>query len=553
MSQRVAVGFSPTETRSSAAWPERILIWLEPHLLRVHLALIVITAWHSVTFFHPDEHFQVVEFTGLKLGFAAEEEMAWEYGARVRPFFQPALYYAVARPLVALGFDDRFHLAFVLRLASGLLAFFALIRLLRVSEGWFSTSEGLRQRLRWLTLVGCLPYLSVRTSSENLTQSFFLLGLALVMDRQTPDREAAPGGLTSRSAFDLPVGRALAAGLLFGMAFECRFQTAFAIVGLGAWLLAVGRVRARTAFALGSGFVLTLLLALLLDRWGYGEWVFPPWSYARVNLLEGKAAEFGTKWFFAYLHITLANIFAPVVVLAIVGLTLCWLRRPYHVLTWVTVPFVLAHSLIGHKEERFLFPIMLLSLVGAALGFEAVGGYGHRLVAPATRFLTTRFRSFQSTRVYRGLLLWNLAGMTLLALYPLGWRPHLQFAEWAYRSLEGPVHFVTDDPSLIPDYPFYRRHPWHTHVTGPGQRPSAIATVGAPCYWVQRHPFTGPSEGDADPALNFTEFPGAGSTWVRTHVWPYVHELREGLVALGHQQKRATWLSAYEVRPASAR
>jgi hypothetical protein len=39
------------------------------------------------------------------------------------------------------------------------------------------------------------------------------------------------------------------------------------------------------------------------------------------------------------------------------GLLLFWIRFPRHLLTWVTLPHFLVHSLIAHKEIRFLFPI----------------------------------------------------------------------------------------------------------------------------------------------------------------------------------------------------
>ena len=213
MSAHEALAAPELESPARRSHRGRLHAWLrtqEGRLLAFNLVVTLITAWTSVTFFHPDEHFQTVEFVGFKLGFTPEQELPWEYKAGVRPWLQPALYYVLLRPLVALGLQDRFLLAFVLRLCSGLLAFGGLLALVRASACWFESEEARRLGLRWLTLAGCVPYLAVRTSSENAAASFFLLGFALLMRELRPDRAAAsplPAAYSawpSRRAFTSP-------------------------------------------------------------------------------------------------------------------------------------------------------------------------------------------------------------------------------------------------------------------------------------------------------------------------------------------------------------
>lgn len=522
-------------------------------LLLLNLVVTLITAWRSETFFHPDEHFQIIEFAGLKLGFTRPDELPWEFEDRLRPFMQPALYYALLKPLVSLGLSDRFLMLFIMRLVSALISFGALVSLLRTSAPWVSHPAADRARIRWLTLAGFIPYIAVRTTSENLSAACLLFALGLVV------RGRSAEGRWNEQAL-LPTKPALLAGLLLGMCFEFRFQVAFAIVGLLVWMLVVARdLRATLVISLAG--LAPIGLAVFVDRWGYGEWVFPPWNYLRVNMIEGVAATFGTKWFFAYLHITLANIFAPVVILATLGMILCWLRRPKHVLTWTTLPFVLAHSAIGHKEERFMFPVFLLALVGAAMGFEeddarapqaasAISGRATRIAEAVARL----FRRFQQTWLYSVLVVANFLGMALLAVYPLGWRPHYQFAHWAY-DLPEPIHFAYDEEDLLPPYPFLHTKPWHLHVLEPGERADAIETGGAPLYWLRREPF---SEFDGDTLgvsdeLVYTEFPGSRVTWLRENLWPHLGAWRTRLVSGGYPAKRSTWISAYRVTPRAPR
>src|SRR5262245_39142750 len=94
--------------------------------LLILTAVTVVTAWFSVTFYFPDEHFQVLEFMGLKLGITPASDLPWEYEARIRPWFQPLLYFLIVSPLRALGVEDMFTLVFVLRLLTGLFSVAAL-------------------------------------------------------------------------------------------------------------------------------------------------------------------------------------------------------------------------------------------------------------------------------------------------------------------------------------------------------------------------------------------------------------------------------------------
>jgi phosphatidylinositol glycan class B len=526
----------------------------EATYLKLNLVLTLLTAWASVTFFHPDEHYQVLEFMGYKLGFTTAATLPWEYAARIRPWLQPAAYYVLTSSLLRLGVADRFVLVLALRVASGLFACAALRAVWRVSRHWHGDDSARSRRLRFLTLAGFVPYLAVRTSSENLSASLFLFGFSCVMGGRPPETDIA--------APPLPLGTALGGGALLGLAFETRYQTAFSSAGLVLWLSVVGKVRWRSIGAMGLGALLVVGIAAWIDRWGYGVWTFPAWSYLRVNLLEHAAVRFGSSPFYAYAYLPVANVFAPVLLPLLAALLACWLRRPRHVVTFCVVPFVLAHSVLAHKEERFLFPIAVLSLLSASLALEpslptTTGGFGAWLRASGAR-VACALRRFQATRGYRALLLWNFATMALLAVYPLGWRTHIPFYRWVEATLhaEGQARFVSDAPELVPDYPFYRRTRWRIERAGAlarhaGSLASDVpAPASEPVYWVRRDPFE-LDAGALSGTLVYSEFPGWQSDWVRTHVFPWVARLRS-IVAL-RDPKRAVWFSVYRLAPSSER
>ena len=73
-------------------------------------------------------------------------------------------------------------------------------------------------------------------------------------------------------------------------------------LGLFAWLVFIGRARMSGLTAFVSGALAAVAIGALADRWGYGQWAFPPLGYVDVNLLQGVAAhQFGREPVFAFL------------------------------------------------------------------------------------------------------------------------------------------------------------------------------------------------------------------------------------------------------------
>src|SRR5476649_1433092 len=197
-------------------------------------AVILVTAWFSVLFYFPDEHYQVLEFMSYRLGITPGSDLPWEFSARIRPWFQPLLYFLIAKPLLLLGVRDMFTIAFALRLATGLFSLAALAMFARAVLPTIAGDEEKRAVVRYLPLFGFLPYLFVRTSSESLSAAFFAIGLALALGEKSVTRLAL-------------------AGLCCGLAFESRYQTALLGAGLLAWSAVIARVRPAALAAFIGG------------------------------------------------------------------------------------------------------------------------------------------------------------------------------------------------------------------------------------------------------------------------------------------------------------
>lgn len=350
-----SVGTLPWLSRS----PEPLAVFTRS-VLGVSLFLHLVAAVYSLGFHHFDEQFQILEFANVKLGRSDASDLPWEYRARIRPWFQPAVAFVTAKAAGAVGVENPFIWAFLLRLLSGLLGWLTILALSLCAFGWLKSERLQRLAIGGTAVLWFLPYLDVRPSSESWSGSLFFLGfLPLVLAVQRETRR-------------LPFLAALGCGLLMGLAFESRYQAALLIVGGLLWCLRYARLTRETWLGIVLGGALAFVAGTLLDRWGYGEWVLAPWNYFRVNLIEGKAAEWGVKPWWAYFPMVFLHGPPPLGLLFILGTLATWLLKPRFSLTWCTVPFVLVHCAIGHKEPRFLFPIAALAPMLVAMAWQAV-------------------------------------------------------------------------------------------------------------------------------------------------------------------------------------
>lgn len=364
--------------------------------LALSLGLHLVVAYRSKGFYQCDEHYQVLEFLGAKLGLTRVEGLPWEYAARMRSWLLPALFFPLAKLGALLGLRDPLSLAWLLRTASALVGFSGLAGISRCLPGWLRDGSTRRVTLLALHFFYWVPVLSARTSSENLAQALFLLGLAALMG-------AWP---------HVSIGATAAAGALFGLAFLARYQVAFLIAGACVWFWLHARARLPLATALGAGFAAALAFGAVLDRWGYGAWALPYWNYLRVNVLEHVANRYGTAPAWAYFVFFARELVPPLGLLWVITPLVALVRLPRHLLTWTLAPFVLVHLALAHKEARFLFPTLALSTVLLGVLVE------HELTTADARSWFARAWPKLRTPVAAAVIGANVLGFALVTFEP---------------------------------------------------------------------------------------------------------------------------------------
>jgi GPI mannosyltransferase 3 len=350
--QRLAAFFAPFRTMLGA----RALGWL----LAASVALSLCAAWFSEGYFHPDEHFQILEFAQWRSGATTSADLPWEFGRCARPALQVAAVCQLRSMLSVIGGVDPFTEARILRILSALLGLGASLVVARYALRHVGTGRGGRWLLFLSNFSWFLPFLRCRFSAENVGGAFFALGAItwLVIGGRPPTRASARW--------------AIAAGFLLGLSLVCRVQMAFALGGLVAWNVVLSRPATRTALLGAAGLVAAVAASVLIDRWFYGHWVVTLANYLRVNVLEGAADRFGVSPWWHYFYLYSGILVPPYSLLVLAALLFACVRAWRNPLVWITVAFVAAHCAVPHKEIRFLTPLAYLLPAVFVIGLQQV-------------------------------------------------------------------------------------------------------------------------------------------------------------------------------------
>lgn len=307
-----------------------------------HLLAVVF----SEGFHRPDEYLGIIRMMQFKLNTFALEELSWEYPARIRPWLQPAIYYLLHLFAKTLTIESPFIISTFFRLISSALGFISIILLARWSKPFFIHEKHHLLAIAGLSLLWFLPFFHARTSSENLGITFFVFALYLLKNH------------------------ALWAGCMLGFSFIFRFQMGIMVASLIAFVFLFENK--TKVIPLVIGIVLANLSGLFIDRWGYGEWTFTPWNYFYHNIILNKASDFGVSPWYYYLEKSILRGIPPVSFCFTLPFLWLWIKKPKHILSFLSFPYLFIHSMIPHKEIRFVFVLGLFAPLILAIFIENI-------------------------------------------------------------------------------------------------------------------------------------------------------------------------------------
>jgi GPI mannosyltransferase 3 len=317
---------------------------------------------------HPDEYFQYLEPAWWRLSGVGIE--AWEWRDGIRSWVLPAYNGGWLAALRALGLPDGPPLVWALRvhwaLLNAALAYVAYRggaavsrRLARVEAPGDDYARGAEGGLVAALLVATFPLLVIyagHTLSE--LPSMFCLVAGLVLTFELTERGVAPMSPAS-------LRKAAWIGALLSLGACLRIASAPLVLVAPAWLLLTGRLR---AFGwLCAGALAPAFLFAAADRITWGSWAHSYVAYVKFNLLEGRAANFGTEpplFYVKQLGARLPYGLVLIVLPALYGLRATW---PLVASALLTVGYL---STQPHKEERFMIAVWAFVLIpaGGVLG-----------------------------------------------------------------------------------------------------------------------------------------------------------------------------------------
>lgn len=339
MTDSQRVGRAGIDLNSSSGQPQTNAVY--PLLIFFLLAIVLRLAvlMHSPSTYQPDEIFQTTE-PAHRLAFGPSV-VTWEWRLGIRSWVFPGFLALVMRATSWMGPDSTGYLwgiAVVMTLISLTTVWFGFAWAEKVSGRTAAIIAGLGCATWWE-----LVYFGPKTFSEALAAHILLPGLYLGAWAEKPDWKR----------------RLFLAGMCCGLAVSLRIQLAPA-VGLAALYFCRADWKKRIPIVT-AGVLLPILVFGLVDAFTWSHPFQSVYMYFNVNLLQGRSSSFGVEAWYYYLP-KLVKHLGPLLLFAVIGVR----RSPF--LGWMALAILVPHSLVAHKEARFLYPMMPMAITLAALG-----------------------------------------------------------------------------------------------------------------------------------------------------------------------------------------
>jgi phosphatidylinositol glycan class B len=427
----------------------------------------------------PDEVYQSLEPAHrLVFGYGL---VAWEFIEGARTWALPGLVAVVLKLCALLGQNQPTQYLVAVKgvfVLASLAAAWGAHRLARASGASEASAVA---GMAVIALSGPLVYFAPRAMSENASAALGVWGLALSLDR-TASR-----------------GRLALGGSLLGLSVLFRLQSAVFAAGAVAILVTrwwrernPGMRRAQPGLlllVLGAGAIAYGVMDAVTwhDAPGARAWglFHSAVVYLRFNLIEGKAAGFGTAPWNYYLKHLWTSMPAVSLVLG-AGFVVATPRATG--LALIALAFFSLHSAVPHKELRFVLPLLPVLAALAAVGLDRLGftARGRVVILPLVGVLALasgarrRDLTFGDLGAYahrRKVSAWDDSGNVNRLLMAAGQREDLcgvriDVAHLAWTG--GSTYLHRKAPLYMPGTPDNTGH-FNYLITGPGSGGEVVA------------------------------------------------------------------------------
>ncbi|KQJ92856.1 hypothetical protein BRADI_3g01150v3 [Brachypodium distachyon] len=316
-------GSSPGKAGRIRPWPER-------RVLALAMAFRAANALLVRTYFNPDEHWQCLEVAHrIAFGYG---HLTWEWKRGLRGYLHPLIFAALYKFLAFLHLDTPWFMAMAPRLLQSVFASFGDLYLYKLSKLIFN--EHVAQWTLFSQLVNWFMFFCItRTLSNSLETVLTVAGLYYWFVAIESSKGISVISKQQATSYQSPQSRKMA---LLIAALACAIRPTSAITWLYVGLLDFIQIKFKCQFLflevipLGA---IVLAVTTFLDWWMHGSWVIVPLNFLKFNLFSSGGDYYGTHvfhWYFTQ------------------GL-IAWVLGVY--------------SILGHKEFRFVLPVLPLALM----------------------------------------------------------------------------------------------------------------------------------------------------------------------------------------------
>ncbi|KAK9928421.1 hypothetical protein M0R45_025557 [Rubus argutus] len=305
------------------------------------------------TYFNPDEHWQTLEVAHhITFGYG---HLTWEWKKGIRSYLHPLLFALLYKVLALLGLDTPWLMVRAPRLFQSVFSAFGDLYLYKLAAVFFGDCVAkwalFSQLTNWFMFF-CLT----RTLSNSLETVLTIVSL-YYWPCMRPSSSKLP--LESRKW-----------GLVIA-ALTCAIRPTSAIIWVYVGLLELFVTHNKLRFifleVIPTG-VLVLGLTFLLDRWMYGSWIFVPLNFLRFNFLSSGGDYYGTHkwhWYFTQGFTVMIFSFLPFLIAGIMQ-SKQW--KLSGLIAWVLG----LYSVLGHKEFRFVLPVLPIALIFSGYSLDSL-------------------------------------------------------------------------------------------------------------------------------------------------------------------------------------
>ena len=317
------------------------------------LVVRVLTACLISTSGPPDEYWQGPEVAYHMI--YGKGELTWEWNAGIRGYLHPTMYAVLFEGFRLVGMDSRGAILYSPKLLHGVLTFIGDIYTVKLSEKWYPDNSTVHK----LTLVFCvinwfISYCTTRTLSNSIEAVVTVV--ALTYFDESSRKQIHKDALFRYSVF------LMFAGLC------CAIRPTAAVLWLPCVCIAIVNkplyIIPTTVCA-----VFWLTETTCIDFLVSGEWGVSQLRFLEFNFIEGKSAVFGTHpwhWYFTQGFPAMMGTMTPFFIIVLIE------EKIRNFGTYLVIWGLFVYSLIGHKEFRFVLPLLNLAMPGIAAGYESL-------------------------------------------------------------------------------------------------------------------------------------------------------------------------------------